>query len=153
MQHSQRQLLPNCTIRHSPQLGTMDPIYAFSADNASFGAEVLLLSSTWHHDTVLEQLLHRCSVCEPANENSMSKHCQFGSALSCTVLLRLVRGTQQRWTLAREKCNKYDLTTIPCFWLANHMDCSRWCFLWIVSYPLKSQYQFYGRRLEIKVNN
>jgi hypothetical protein len=100
--------------------------YAFSADNASFGAGDLLLSLTWHHDTVLEQL-YRCSVCDPANENWMSKHASLAQHFFARFLLRLVRGsTQQSWTLAREKCNKYDLTAIPCFWLANHMDCSRW---------------------------
>jgi len=29
-------------------------------------------------------------------------------------------------TLAKEECNKYDLTTTPCFLLANHNDWSRW---------------------------
>jgi hypothetical protein len=28
--------------------------------------------------------------------------------------------------MLREECNKYDLTAGPCFWLANHNDCSRW---------------------------
>jgi hypothetical protein len=32
---------------------------------------------------------------------------------------------QQSPTSAKEECNKYDLTTTPCFWATNHNDWSR----------------------------
>jgi hypothetical protein len=33
---------------------------------------------------------------------------------------------QQRRRVFREKCNEYDLTASPCFWLVNHNDWSWW---------------------------
>jgi hypothetical protein len=33
---------------------------------------------------------------------------------------------QERSSPAREACNKYDLTAVPCFWLAHHNNWSSW---------------------------
>ncbi len=52
-----------------------------------------------------------------------------------------VYGAAMMCTTPREECNKYDLTTIPYFWLANHNDCSRWVA--ISSSQLLAQFQFF----------
>jgi hypothetical protein len=82
-----------------------------------------------------QEHLHRCSVCDPAQKNSIKKvqhmpvwlrKMGFGSAASSLYwLLWLVKLTAALFTCWKE-CNKYDLTTTQCFWLAHHNDWSRW---------------------------
>jgi hypothetical protein len=49
----------------------------------------------------------------------LAQHKCFGPAFLQSVL-RKVKGTAKAATAWKE-CNKYDLTTAPYFWLANHM--------------------------------
>ncbi len=134
-------LLPTGTIPafSSPQLGTTDPIICISLLIMQvFGAGVLPPPPPSLFDPdIMTKCLSSSSnstgaqyVRERACKWKLDvKTCQFGSALvfarSCLRLCK--RGTATKAEhFAREKCNKYDLTTIPCFWLANHLDCSRW---------------------------
>jgi hypothetical protein len=52
----------------------------------------------------------------------------------------------------QEECNKYDLTAGPCFWLANHNDCSK-CFAISSLTPICSPIFNFMAEVWNKVNN
>jgi hypothetical protein len=49
----------------------------------------------------------------------------FCSCMFCRIWLGWHK-RKQSCARAGEKCNKYDLTATPCFWLADHDDWSKW---------------------------
>ncbi len=72
----------------------------------------------------------RLSVYSPPNENCVKKSQSMPVWFSKMVLAQHSWAAcwgcykaQQSLTYAR---NEYDLTAVPCFWLANHNDWSRW---------------------------
>ncbi len=60
------------------------------------------------------------------------KTCRFGTGNQFFLLLHICTvcwgwwKAQQSSSPAREACNKYDLTAVPCFWFAHHNDWSSW---------------------------
>jgi len=86
----------------------------------------------WHQIAQSGSLNMDPSIREsPAKLNMWSCPDKFGwrnsehASLTCS-LPRFVISSQQSLIAAGEECNKSDVTSTPCFWLANHNYWSRW---------------------------